>query len=59
MAAETITEYYLNLWRSIDLNVENYKVVFLFFSIITELISQFETAKKMNKTSKSYMYYHC
>lgn len=46
MAAETITEYYLNLWRSIDLNVENYKVVFLFFSIITELISQFETAKK-------------
>lgn len=31
MAAETITENYLNLWRSIDLNVENYKLFFYFF----------------------------
>lgn len=32
MAAETIAENYLNLWRSIDLNVENYKLFYYFFS---------------------------
>lgn len=31
MVVEIIIENYLNLWRLIDLNVENYKVVFFFF----------------------------
>lgn len=38
MVVEIIIENYLNLWRLIDLNVENYKVVFLFFFIIIDLI---------------------
>lgn len=31
MVVEIIIENYLNLWRLIDLNVENYKFFFLFF----------------------------
>lgn len=31
MVVEIIIENYLNLWRLIDLNVENYKVVVFFF----------------------------
>lgn len=31
MVVEIIIENYLNLWRLIDLNVENYKLFFYFF----------------------------